>query len=159
MLIAGMIKSKHHRRSYIVMEGARRLTIVRISVYNPATGDLVSDNIPIAGTEDIDDAVKYAKSAFTPSSPWRKMTGPERQAILLKFADLIEANQEKLAALTRATLGAPYHPFGKSEIGTAITCFRCGCYLYMRKERRVRANNVSRLCWLGRQVWRPDLPG
>jgi acyl-CoA reductase-like NAD-dependent aldehyde dehydrogenase len=131
MSIAGVTKSKHHRRSYIAMVGARKLTVVRISVYNPATGDLVSDSIPVAGTEDIDNAVKYAKSAFAPSSPWRKMTGPERQAILLKFADLIEANQEKLAALTRVTLGAPYHPFGKSEIGTAITCFRCKCCLCM----------------------------
>lgn len=68
------------------------------------------------------------------------MTGPERQAILLKFADLIEAKQEKLAALTRVTLGAPYHPFGKSEIGTAITCFRCECCLDMWKETRVLAD-------------------
>ncbi|BCS30763.1 uncharacterized protein APUU_81066S [Aspergillus puulaauensis] len=52
------------------------------------------------------------------------MTFPERQKILLRFADLLEANQEYLAHLTRLTLGAPYLPFGKSEIGTAIGSFR-----------------------------------
>lgn len=49
----------------------------------------------------------------------------DRQKLLLKFADLIEANQEYLASLTRVALGAPYKPFGKSEIETAIGCFRC----------------------------------
>lgn len=55
------------------------------------------------------------------------MLGSERQKLLLKFADILEANQERLAYLTRLTLGAPFLPFGKSEIGTAIGCFRCEC--------------------------------
>lgn len=96
-----------------------------ISVYNPANGDLVSDRIPVSGDEDIDEAVEAANQAFAPDSPWRRMTHTERQAILLRFADLLEANSERLAYLTRLTLGAPYLPFGKSEIGTAIGCFRC----------------------------------
>lgn len=49
----------------------------------------------------------------------------DRQKVLLKFADLIEANNEYLASLTRVTLGAPYHSFGKKEIETAVGCFRC----------------------------------
>lgn len=56
------------------------------------------------------------------------MAFPERQKVLLRFADLLEANQEYLAHLTRLTLGAPYLPFGKSEIGTAIGSFRCTFY-------------------------------
>lgn len=52
------------------------------------------------------------------------MTGQQRQAILLKFVDILEANEQYLASLTRLTLGAPRLPFGKSEIDTAITCFR-----------------------------------
>ncbi|UPK95036.1 hypothetical protein LCI18_005971 [Fusarium solani-melongenae] len=96
-----------------------------VSVYNPATGDLVSDRIPVAGDKDVDEAVAYANEAFKPDSPWRRMTHAQRTEILLKFADLLEANQERLAYLTRLTLGAPFLPFGKSEIGTAIGCFRC----------------------------------
>lgn len=96
-----------------------------MSVYNPATGDLVSDRIPVAGDKDVDEAVAYANEAFKPDSTWRRMTHTQRTEILLKFADLLEANQERLAYLTRLTLGAPFLPFGKSEIGTAIGCFRC----------------------------------
>ncbi|EGU83420.1 hypothetical protein FOXB_06080 [Fusarium oxysporum f. sp. conglutinans Fo5176] len=95
-----------------------------VTVYNPATGELISDLIPVAGNEDVDEAVACANEAFKPNSPWRQMTHTERREILLRFADLLEANQERLAYLTRLTLGAPYLPFGKSEIGTAIGCFR-----------------------------------
>jgi acyl-CoA reductase-like NAD-dependent aldehyde dehydrogenase len=94
-------------------------------VYNPATGDLVSDEIPVAGEEDVNDAVAAANAAFSPASPWRQMTVVDRQRILLKFADILEFNREHLAHLTRLTLGAPFHPFGKGEIDTAIGCFRC----------------------------------
>lgn len=55
------------------------------------------------------------------------MTGSERQKVLFRFADVLEANTELLAYLTRLTLGAPFLPFGKSEIDTAIGCFRCEC--------------------------------
>ncbi|KAJ4106148.1 hypothetical protein NW761_000016 [Fusarium oxysporum] len=95
-----------------------------VTVHNPATGELISDRIPVAGNEDVDEAVACANEAFKPNSPWRQMTHTERREILLKFADLLEANEERLAYLTRLTLGAPYLPFGKSEIGTAIGCFR-----------------------------------
>ncbi|PLB50099.1 aldehyde dehydrogenase [Aspergillus steynii IBT 23096] len=96
----------------------------KISVYNPATGDLVSDQIPVAGPDDVDQAVQAANIAFSLGSEWRQMSNVERGRILLRFADLLEANQDRLAHLTRLTLGAPYHPFGKSEIETAIGCFR-----------------------------------
>ncbi|KAF1984631.1 aldehyde dehydrogenase [Aulographum hederae CBS 113979] len=43
-------------------------------IYNPATGELVSDKIPVAGEEDINEAVRIANEAFAPDSPWRKMT-------------------------------------------------------------------------------------
>ncbi|OAL53135.1 aldehyde dehydrogenase [Pyrenochaeta sp. DS3sAY3a] len=100
------------------------LMVFRISIYNPANGELVSDKIPVAGEDDVNEAVEFANEAFALDSPWRRMTNPERQKILLKFADLLEANQEHLAKLTRVTLGAPYTPFGQGEIGTAIGCFR-----------------------------------
>lgn len=84
----------------------------------------MSDQVPVAGQQDVDAAVSAAKDAFKPGSPWRSMTGQQRQAMLLRFADILEANEEHLARLTRLTLGAPHLPFGRGEIGTAITCFR-----------------------------------
>lgn len=85
----------------------------------------MSDKIPVAADTDVDEAVDAANAAFAEGSTWRRMTNIERQKILLTFADLLEEHQERLAYLSRLTLGAPYNPFGKSEIGTAIGCFRC----------------------------------
>ena len=92
---------------------------------NPATEDLVSDQVPIAGPDDVDRAVDAAKAAFAPGSEWRSMTAATRQRLLFRFADLLEENQERLAYLTRLTLGAPYKAFGKGEIAMAVGCFRC----------------------------------
>ena len=97
----------------------------RISVHNPANGELISDQIPVAGDEDVNAAVEAAQRAFSTGSAWRRMTNFERQQLLLKFANILEKNKEYLAYLSRLTLGAPYLPFGKSEIDTAIGCFRC----------------------------------
>lgn len=94
-------------------------------MYDPATKQLVSDKIPVAGEKDVDLAVQAAKRAFSPSSPWRRMTAAQRQQLLFRFADILEANTQYLASLTRRTLGAPFLPFGKGEIDTAISCFRC----------------------------------
>lgn len=85
----------------------------------------MSDKIPVAADTDVDEAVDAANAAFAEGSTWRRMTNIERQKILLTFADLLVEHQEHLAYLSRLTLGAPYNPFGKSEIGTAIGCFRC----------------------------------
>ncbi|KAH7361740.1 Aldehyde/histidinol dehydrogenase [Plectosphaerella cucumerina] len=114
----------HLTQLFLNNEYVKPRNTTRLSVHNPATGDLVTDQVPVAGQEDVEEAVAAAKEAFKPGSPWRSMTGQQRQAILLKFADILEANEEHLARLTRLTLGAPRLPFGKSEIDTAITCFR-----------------------------------
>ncbi|RDW76941.1 putative retinal dehydrogenase 1 [Coleophoma cylindrospora] len=96
----------------------------KISVYNPATGELVSDKVPLAGEEDVEQAVKAGNAAFLANSPWRTMKNAQRRDILLKFADLLDRDREHLAYLTRITLGAPYKAFGSGEIGTAIENFR-----------------------------------
>ncbi|EXJ87662.1 hypothetical protein A1O1_04586 [Capronia coronata CBS 617.96] len=83
---------------YVDVENPRKLTL-----YNPKDGSLVSDKVPVAGTEDVDLAVKYAQAAFP---AWRKVAPAERTKTLLKFADLLEEYYEKLGELTRLTLGS-----------------------------------------------------
>lgn len=94
----------------------------RISVYNPITEELVSDQIPVAGEHDVDAAVAAGNAAFV---KWRAWRGTARRQLLLKFADLLERDQEELGFLTRLTLGAPYLAFGQGEIQTAVENFRC----------------------------------
>lgn len=86
----------------------------KLSLFNPTDGSLISDNIPLAGEEDVDTAVAAAEKAFV---SWKKTSPTERRNIMLKFADLVEKNSESIAELTRVSLGAPYKSFGAFEIG------------------------------------------
>lgn len=86
----------------------------KLSVYNPTDGSLISDQIPLAGEEDVDAAVTAAEKAF---ATWKKTTPTERRNIMLKFADLVDKNAESIAELTRISLGAPYKAFGAFEVG------------------------------------------
>ena len=64
---------------------------------NPATGKHLVD-VAHATKEDVDTAVKAARKAF--KTTWGlKKPGNERGALLLKLADLMERDQDKLAAV------------------------------------------------------------
>lgn len=68
-----------------------------ITVYNPATGHAVTA-VPDAGAADVDRAVNAAAAALA-APAWRDMAPAVRERLLLKLADLIEANGEELAQL------------------------------------------------------------
>jgi len=61
-----------------------------------------------AGTEaDIDAAVREARKAFE-AGPWPSMTPAQRARLLLKLADLIEANGDEIALLESLDNGMPF---------------------------------------------------
>lgn len=68
-----------------------------LQVFNPATGQPLIE-VPHADSADVDRAVESAATAFK-SAAWRRMAPVQRQSILLRLADLIEANGEELAQL------------------------------------------------------------
>ena len=59
-----------------------------------------------AGESDIDDAVAAARAAFE-SGPWSTMGKQERAKIMLKFADLVEAELPELSKLHTICMGQP----------------------------------------------------
>src|SRR5499427_704334 len=71
---------------------------------NPATGEVLA-KVAEGDKEDIDRAVAAARKAF--NGPWSKWKPAERQALLLKLADLVEQHIEELAALDTYDMGAP----------------------------------------------------
>ena len=71
---------------------------------NPATGEVLAQ-VAEGDAEDIDRAVAAARRAF--DGPWRKFKPYERQALLLRLADLVERHFEELAALDTLDMGAP----------------------------------------------------
>jgi len=76
----------------------------KFETHNPATGELLA---PVAegDAEDINRAVAAARRAF--EGPWSKVKPFERQALLLKLADLVEKNFEELSQLDTLDMGAP----------------------------------------------------
>jgi aldehyde dehydrogenase (NAD+) len=94
---------------YVESKNAKKL-----SLYNPKDGSLISDDVALAGEEDVDIAVAAAEKA---AKGWKKMAPTERRNIMTKFADLIDKHGVEIAALSRISLGAPYGAFGAFEVG------------------------------------------
>jgi acyl-CoA reductase-like NAD-dependent aldehyde dehydrogenase len=74
-------------------------------VINPATEAVIA-TVAEAGAADIDLAVKAARRAFD-AGTWRNLTGAERARIMLRFADLVEANAEEIALTETMNNGMP----------------------------------------------------
>ena len=71
---------------------------------NPATGEVLA-KVAEGDAEDIDRAVEAARRAF--EGPWGKVKPFERQAILLRFADLVEKHADEITELDTLDMGAP----------------------------------------------------
>ncbi len=84
------------------------------------------DNTPIvevamAGREDIDRAVAAAQRAYP---AWSRTAAADRGRILLKLADLIEANAEELARLESLDTGHPLRDSRALDVPRTAACFR-----------------------------------
>lgn len=100
---------------YVNSKGSKKF-----SVFNPTDGTLVADDVALADQDDVDIAVAAAEQALP---AWRKMPAKARRDLMLRLADLIEANLGSLAELSRVTLGAPT-TIGPFETGMAAEGFR-----------------------------------
>ena len=93
-----------------------------IPVENPATGEHLG-NLPAMSAEDVDQAVKTARSAFE-SGHWSRLSAGERKAIMLKWADLIEAHGEELAMMDALEAGKPISDCRSIDIPESLSCLR-----------------------------------
>ncbi len=91
------------------------------SVFNPADGSVLAE-VPACGAEDVDLAVKAARRAF--EGPWSQMLPAQRQGILLKIADLIEAHGEELAQLETLNQGKSIMLSRLIEVQSSAEYFR-----------------------------------
>lgn len=74
-------------------------------IINPANEEVV-DEVPLAGLEDVEEAVLAAKAAF-PS--WAKLDFEERGNILRKGIAILEANREEIVQTLVKEQGKPLH--------------------------------------------------
>lgn len=73
--------------------------------HSPAHGTLVS-RAASGGREEAEDAIRAARAAFD-SGVWSRIPGKARAAVLLRAADLIEANAERIARMDTLESGKP----------------------------------------------------
>ena len=88
--------------------------------YCPANGELLA-TCADAGKEDVDLAVGSAWKAF---DSWKNTSPAERSTILLKIADLIDANAERLAMVETIDNGKPIRETMSVDVPLASDHFR-----------------------------------
>ena len=88
--------------------------------YCPANGEFLHTCID-GSKEDVDMAVKAAWKAF---ESWKKVSAQERSTILLKIADLIDENKEKLALVETMDNGKPIRETMNIDVPLASDHFR-----------------------------------
>ena len=89
-------------------------------VYNPANGEYMC-KVAAASKADVDEAVKAAWAAFP---AWKKTSTAERAAILLKIADIIDANKDHLAMIETLDNGKPIRETTAVDIPLSSDHFR-----------------------------------
>ncbi|KAG9235567.1 aldehyde dehydrogenase domain-containing protein [Amylocarpus encephaloides] len=114
-------KSNLPKQLFINNEFVKSKNPKKLSLYNPADGSLVADDVDLADENDVDAAVGAAEKALP---AWKRLTNIARRDIMLKFASLIEQRGKELAELSRITLGAPYASFGAFETGMCAEAFK-----------------------------------
>jgi aminomuconate-semialdehyde/2-hydroxymuconate-6-semialdehyde dehydrogenase len=87
---------------------------------DPATGKVYS-KIPDSDFDDVNKATKAAGEAF---AEWSGMTASNRSSIMLRIADLLEKNLEKLARAECIDNGKPFQLAKTVDIPRAVSNFR-----------------------------------
>jgi gamma-glutamyl-gamma-aminobutyraldehyde dehydrogenase len=88
----------------------------------PATGEVLAE-VAACGPNDVDRAVTAARRAFR-AGTWSRLAPAERKAIMLRFADGIEANLGELARLDAVDAGKPIADCENLDLPDAINTIR-----------------------------------
>ena len=91
-----------------------------LEVLNPHDNSKIVD-VALAGTADIDAAVRAARAAFP---TWSRVAPGERGRLLLKLADRIEANAERLAQLESLDTGHPLRDTRGLDVPRTVVTYR-----------------------------------
>lgn len=91
-----------------------------LATLNPHDNSTIAD-VAMAGKADVDLAVAAAQRAFP---AWSRMAAADRGRILLRLADLIEANTEELARLESLDTGHPIKDSRALDVPRTAACYR-----------------------------------
>jgi gamma-glutamyl-gamma-aminobutyraldehyde dehydrogenase len=89
---------------------------------NPANRQVLAE-VASGGPEDIDRAVAAARRSFD-DGRWSRLAPADRKTVLLRFADLIEANTDELATLDALEGGKPITDTREVDLPETVKTFR-----------------------------------
>jgi phenylacetaldehyde dehydrogenase len=89
---------------------------------NPATEDVLA-SLAYGQAEDVDRAVRAARTAFAEGSAWRRMPHGQRGRIIHKLGDLILEHLEEFALLESLDNGKPYTVAKAMDVPAAANLF------------------------------------
>ncbi|TDL46578.1 aminobutyraldehyde dehydrogenase [Kocuria rosea] len=92
----------------------------RIDVVDPATGTTVAVS-PVSDATDVDRAFAAARAAFR---SWKRTTPSERQLLLLRLADALEAHSDELVEAQHRNTGQPRQMIADEEIAAGADNLR-----------------------------------
>ncbi|HEX6019894.1 MAG TPA: aldehyde dehydrogenase family protein [Burkholderiaceae bacterium] len=91
-----------------------------LATLNPHDNSTIAE-VALAGAADVERAVDAATKALP---AWRRMAAADRGRILLKLADLIDANVEELARLESLDTGHPLRDSRTLDVPRTAGCYR-----------------------------------
>ncbi len=94
----------------------------RLDVIDPASAEVFT-SVPDGGAADIDRAVAAARSAFE-QGEWPRHRPVDRERLLLKLADLVEANAQELAEIETLDNGKPVSMARAVDVALAVDFLR-----------------------------------
>lgn len=116
---------------------------------NPATGEVIAE-ISRGDVADIDRAVASGLKAFK-SGAWSRMAPRHRMAVLLRFADLLEANADEFAMIDTIDMGKPISEMLTVDVPLAVLCFRFTAECIDKVQGSVGATSPEVLSYVLRQ--------
>lgn len=112
---------KHHA-SFIDGQSCPSNSGSSYTLHNPATGQPLATTFQ-ADAAQVDAIVLSAHQAFT-SGRWSKLAPAERERVLLRFADLVEAHSEELAQIETLNQGKSINISRAIEVGASVNYMR-----------------------------------
>lgn len=106
------------RDCFHLIDGARAYSDQIYERMSPATGELIA-RVPIATAADVDRAVGSARRAFD-AGVWSLASSVERSSVLLRAADLIDENRDRLALMEASEVGKPITTAEGDLMGVAV---------------------------------------
>jgi betaine-aldehyde dehydrogenase len=115
-----LVSDKRVLRNFVNGESVDAVDGATIDLVNPTTGEVFA-TAPLSTEADVDTAYRAAATAF---ESWRDSTPSQRQAALLKIADVLEAHADELVALESENTGKPLALTRSEEIPPMIDQIR-----------------------------------